>query len=189
MLAGGYLGYRLAYTGKDRNHKTADTVFLSLVFGLVAKIVYGWLDGFRYPSWVTVALALMSALAVSAVWRKWGQRSVFKIFRKTRISSHDSLQTAWDSILADDGMKASQIVVRRKDGITVMCNDLHAFEKTRTGPFYLGQDGSVALYVTHQKETNGDWEDVSDDINSPDGGSLITIIPAGQITSTQLRNK
>ena len=36
VLASGYLGYRLAYTGKDTKHKATDKVFLSLAFGLVA---------------------------------------------------------------------------------------------------------------------------------------------------------
>ncbi len=37
MLVAGYLGYRLAWTGKDETHRAVDVVFLSLVFGLIAR--------------------------------------------------------------------------------------------------------------------------------------------------------
>ncbi|WP_170402376.1 hypothetical protein [Ruegeria arenilitoris] len=188
VLTCGYLGYRLAYTGKDAKHKATDTVFLSLAFGLVAKLVFVFMEGNGCPLWAIVVTALACSLLVSAAWRKWVQKRVFKLLRDTKVSSHDNFQSAWESVIADDGMELSQIIVRRTDGVAVMCNDLHAFKKTRTGAFYLGHDGSVALYVTHQRDKGGDWEDVSDELDSEDGGKLMTIIPADQVASTQLRN-
>lgn len=189
VLAGGYLGYRLAYTGKDKKHKSADIVFLTLVFGLVTKVIFEQLSTFECPLWMNAVAAIFFALLLSAFWRRWGQRSVFKFCRKLKISTHDNHQSAMDSILADDALKVSQIVVHRQDGVTVMCNDVSAFEDARTGPFYIGADGSVAIYVTNQRMENECWEDTTDDISGPGGDRLITIIPASQIKFTQIRNK
>ena len=187
-LASGYLSYRLAYAGKDAKHKATDTAFLSLVFGLVAKLVFDGMENAGCPILAAVVIALVCSLLVSAVWRKWGQKCVFKFLRNTKISSHDNLQSAWESVISDDGITLTQIVVRRTDGFTVMCNDLHAFEGTKTGPCYLGQDGSVALYVTHQRDKDGEWEDLTDDIDIVGSGQLITVIPADQVASAYLRN-
>ena len=145
------------------------------------------MEGSGWPQWAVVVTVPICSLIASAAWRGWGQKCVFRILRHFKISTHDNFQSAWESVIADDGMDLFQIVVRRTDGVTVMCDDLYAFDKTNTGPCYLGQDGSVALYVTHQRDKGGDWEPMTEELDSEVGGQLITVIAADQVASTQLR--
>lgn len=185
VLAAGYMAYRLAYTGKDEKHKATDVVFLSLVFGLVAQTSIAMVpDG--HPI-VSAAAGVLAALSVAALWRRWGMGVWFKLVRKTNVSISDGRANAWQSMIADDHMNATQIVIKRMDGTMMMCDNLGGFKDAPTNPLILGDDGSVAFYVTHQKGPDDvDWQDISDDIRGKDGMTM-THIPANEIVFTDLR--
>lgn len=90
----------------------------------------------------------------------------------------------------DERMNVSQAHVRRKDGVQFMCEDASDFNDTVTGPFWFGPDGSVALYVTHQRAVDEDnWQKVEGQIKDPEWGDLVTILPADQISMIELRCK
>lgn len=51
VLAAGYIGYRIAYQGKDHGHKSVDVLFISMVFAFVARLasIFSTLLGNRCP--------------------------------------------------------------------------------------------------------------------------------------------
>ena len=125
ILVAGYLACRLAYTGKDSEHRPADMLFITLVFGLIAQL---GLMAVNLPLWLAGGMAIGAALAVAALWRGWGEKAAFKLLRKTRISTSNSAPTALQAVLLnDERMNVSQAHVRRKDGVQFMCEDASDF--------------------------------------------------------------
>lgn len=109
VLVLGYLGYRLAYTGKDASHSAVDVVFLSLVFTLAAKVGLALAD-LAHPG-IGIAAAPVAVLAAAVLWRKWGELAVFKILRRLQVSHSDRHQTAWETIMLRSGAMPSQLIV------------------------------------------------------------------------------
>lgn len=186
ILVLGYLGYRIAYTGKDASHSTVDVVFLSLAFALVAK--GGLLLGDLARPGIGIAAALVAALAVAALWRKWGEATAIRLLRWTAISNSDRSRTAWERIRTDASLRPSQLIVRRRDGRLLMCERLADFGTEPLGPCIYGSDGSIAIFVTHESGPgDADWVETP---NTADGhwGRLITVIPAAEVAAIYLRH-
>lgn len=187
VLAAGYLGYRLAYTGKDSSHSAVDTVFLSLVYALVAKLVLQsdqLLPQALRP--VVLPLAIAAAVLVAAIWRKWGEREVSKALGRLGVSQSDRHNSAWDTILAYDNLGLTTLVVRKTDGSQVRCWPLADFANERFGPCILGQDGSVALFITHFC-TASDPTWIDDNPRTGQSGAAMTFIPVTQISEIEFR--
>lgn len=184
VLVLGYLGYRLAYTGKDASHSAVDVVFLSLVFTLAAKVGLALAD-LAHPG-IGIAAAPVAVLAAAVLWRKWGELAVFKILRRLQVSHSDRHQTAWETIMLRSGAMPSQLIVRKKDGTSLMSERLADFAGELFGPCIFGSDGSIALYVTHFKALAGDWEQTGA-AAAPDWGRLITYIAAAEIGEIEVR--
>jgi hypothetical protein len=186
-LGSGYLGYRLAYVGQNQQHRAIDVAFISLAFGLIYRI-----PGLFEPVgdgylWVQILAGTTSALLCAVIWRVWLRQWVMKLLRDTGISISDGSRSAWDSIRVSTKARPTQLVVRQKDGPTLMCDYLHSFESLPHGPCILGEDGSIALYVTHIKQPGeADW--VLATWTETSLGSQITYIPASQITSIEMRD-
>lgn len=186
ILVSGYLGYRIAYTGKDASHSAVDVVFMSLVFSLTAK--GGLLLGNMANPWLGTAAAGVAALGAAALWRKWGEALAFKLLRHSGVSNSDRTLTAWERISTDASLKPSQLIVRRRDGRLLMCERLADFEKEPLGPCIYGSDGSVALFVTHERgPEDADWVETPDPAEDR-WGRLIACIPATEIAAIYLRH-
>jgi len=186
VLVAGYLGYRLAYTGKDASHSAVDVVFLSLVFTLAAQ--GGLLLGNPARPGIGIAAALVAALTVAALWRKWGEAAAFRLLRWAAISHSDRTLTAWDRIRTDATLRPSQLIVRRRDGRRLMCERLADFGKEPLGPCIYGSDGSVALFVTHERgPDDADWV-ATPNAADEHWGRLITLVPAAEVTAIYLRH-
>lgn len=186
ILAAGYLGYRVAYTGKDTGHGAMDTLFMSLVFALVAKLVLQGLAMLAVPLMVAIPFAVCLAIFVASGWRKWGQHLTFAALRGAGVSTSDRHRTAWDTIRTDARLRPSQLILRRKDGVSLMCDNLGQFADHFPGCCVLGSDGSVALFVTHQSgPEDKDWEAM--DVDHADWGALLTYIPAAEIAGLHIR--
>ncbi|MBW6506176.1 MAG: hypothetical protein K0B00_05415 [Rhodobacteraceae bacterium] len=186
VLVCGYLGYRIAYTGKDASHSAVDVVFMSLAFSLVAKggLVLGNLTaaGLGFPA------AVMCALLAASLWRSSGERLTRQALRWANISNSDRTQTAWERISTDASLRPSQLIVRRRDGRLLMCERLADFEKEPLGPCIYGSDGSVALFVTHERgPEDADWVETPDPADDR-WGRLIACIPAAEIAAIYLRH-
>ncbi len=186
LLAAGYLGYRLAYTGKDGTHTTIDVIFLSLVFAFVARVASQFADPVFETGMPPVLFGVAAALVGAAIWRRWGERAIAHTLRISRISTSDRHPTAWATILADDTKKLSTLVVRKTSGKSFMSEGLEHFRKLKFGPCILGADGSIALFATHFRfNPEDDWQELQP-IDSDWGASLI-VIPASEISEVEIR--
>ncbi len=188
VLVAGYLGYRLAYIGRDESHRAVDVVFLSLAFGLLARAVMAGAGALGAPAWAGIGLGVAAAVAAAAGWRRWGQEGAFRLLRRAKVSMADGHRTALQSVVKRESIIVTQVLVRRKDGLWLMCADTGLFSDTPTGPFWFGEDGSVALYVTHQKEAGGSaWEDISAQALDAEWGDLITVVQADEVSMVEIR--
>lgn len=201
ILIAGYLSYRLAYTGRDTTHRTLDTLAIALVFAFVAQaasaallILCHWNNpapsGGELPLWVGYGASvggIVVALSSAGVWRRVSVSAVPELLRSAGISSADRNTAAWETVINREDSGPSQITIVKKDGTTLQCERLDDFKKAPFGPMILGQDGSVAIYVTDYRAANSDeWEEV--DPSHGDWGLEITIIPAGEISEVRIRH-
>ena len=186
LLAAGYLGYRLAFTGKDREHKTTDVIFISAAFAAIAKAVMmiGTACG---ATTAGLMLAAPVSLLAAIIWRKWLGRMVFRALKATRTMTHDRTQTAWQSLIAHDSNTVRQIVVYRTDGVCYMCDDFFKFKDVKPTPLILGADGSVVMPVSHWRDADQTaWEE-EQDVLLEGFGNALTYIPADQIKTVDIR--
>ena len=179
-LVAGYLSYRVATTGLDRLHKTTDTVFQTLSYGLVALLAY------RYTPFTNLAgaviCAILSAMAVSCVWRAVGKRLFRDILKLLKITNENFYPRTWDHILdyhEKDKDKWAYLSVVLKDGL-VLESDIQTLPKgLPLGPVDLDGDGNIALYVTTVIHADGDVFEV----NALDeyGRANLTYVPYSEI--------
>jgi hypothetical protein len=188
-VAAGYLAYRVAYTGKDRSHQTIDVIFATSAFAAVARsvmVLAGDIPEYGLQSVAVYLLALIIALFAASAWRSWGEEAVFNVLRWTGVSSSDRHSSAIESVVSRRSANPSQLVVRKKDGSTLMCERLADFSRAAFGPCLLAPDGSVALYVTHFKASPASpWDDVPE--ASKDWGPALTFVPASEVAELELR--
>ena len=196
LIAAGYLSYRLAYTGRDGSHRTIDVVFLVCVFAFVAKTAGEPVGsalreadcGPVFSSVVSGLIGLLAALVVATVWRKWGENCTRSFLRKARVSSSDRFTSAWETLIANNKLRPSMLVLRKVDGSAVMCDQLSDFSDAPLGVVLLGNDGSVALYITHRRSKVGaEWIE-EEDVKIDGWGPEITFVPASEIAEISLRS-
>lgn len=184
LLAAGYMAYRIAYVGRDRNDRPIDILFKVAVFALCAKFGAMLTDaislaGDVHPAWEIAAhcSAVLAAVLSAAIWRKWLERAWFVFLRHLGIVMSDGHLTAWGSIAARTE-KVEDLVVRKKDGTALWCADAGLTSGLPFSPCLLGEDGSVALYVTHTKAKGKDWLKL-------DQPSRLTFVPASEISEIE----
>lgn len=191
VLVSGYIGYRLSYTGLDKSHTTLDALLLSLSFGLVAKLFLLTIKTCDFGAVIQSCMAIFFVIAIASLWRKWGITLMGTTLRLLNISISDGQPTAWDTIGPSTKYAPNQLTVRKTDGSAVMCEILDAYKDLPHGPCLLGQDGSVALYVTHfrKSDENGaqSWQEISP--LDEKTGALITYIPASKIDEIEIRHQ
>lgn len=185
VVAAGYLGFRAAYVGRGAGRSTVDTLFLSAVFGLLAKSIVLALAG-TASTWLRYPGAVLVVLGVAFLWRAWLQEAVFRILRRLKINDHDGFSSVWESMLARPLPVVSQVVVRLKSGRHVMCDNTVLYQDYPLGPFLFGEDGSVALYVTHVRTDPAEgWVEQSPVIDG--WGNSMTFIRADEISDVEVR--
>jgi hypothetical protein len=201
ILAAGYLAYRLAYVGRDSTHQTIDTVAIVLVFAFIAQATsVGFLAAYRavwpvkslqepslWVGYVVSVAGLLSSVLSAAVWRRASTSIVPEFLRRARISAADRNVAAWQTIINREDSGPSAITVVKTDGSAVMCERLDDYKNEPFGPVVLGQDGSVALYVTSSRAAGTkEWIDSSPFYE--DWGPEITIISASEISEVRIRH-
>ena len=198
LIAAGYLSYRLAYTGRDSTHRTLDALAIALVFAFIAKAVSDLLlawaptfsDAVALPlltGYAASVLGIVAALIVAGIWRRVSVNSLSEFLRGAGISSSDRNTSAWETVINREHSGPSQITVVKKDGATLQCERPDDFKKAPLGSMILGQDGSIALYVTDYRDKESvEWEKVDPEYR--DWGPELTIIPAGEISEVRIRH-
>ncbi|PAV06488.1 hypothetical protein CBG25_05770 [Arsenophonus sp. ENCA] len=85
--------------------------------------------------------------------------------------------------------RATELFVILKDGSGLLSRLPGRFEGLPNGPFTLGNNGDVILYVTHSSPANSnEWVEYGDSIHQ-DYGALATYIPADQIARIDIRRR
>lgn len=187
VLAAGYAGYRIAYSGKDKSHRPIDIALISLAFGLVAKVLFGVVEVSEFNQIVRPIVAGLGAALSAVFWRKWGEGWAQYLLRASEISYSDGTVSAWETIISSTRYKPSQLIVQKTNGSQLMCRSLNPYKSKPHGPCLYGEDGSIALYVTHYRaDVSKKWEDI--DVIDDDFGAVLTYIPSNRIDEIEIRN-
>jgi hypothetical protein len=186
VVAVGYLGFRAAYIGRGAGNNAIDTLFLSAVFGLIAKATVVGLTTWPVSNGIAYPASILVTLSLAYAWRGFAQELVFKLLRWLRINDHDGFSNVWQSMLARPLPVVSQVVVRLKSGRHVMCDNTVLYQDYPLGPVLFGEDGSVALYVTHVRTDPVEgWVEQSPVIDG--WGNSMTFIRADEISDVSVR--
>ena len=184
VLAAGYCAYLTAYVGIRHHHRTTDTIFASLTFGLIAYSALFAMSAYSVPS--RIAIALVSAVGAGIIWRVVGRSLLKWIFRKTRYSWADDTPSAWEYLQENSRYGPTQLTVETDDGWTLYCTSAARADKMAFGPFVLGTSGDVLMYVDKSRSPDGeerDLEGVFDDA----WGDLATYVPKDRIRTLSIR--
>lgn len=191
VLVGGYLGYTIAYSGKRRHHTVLDSAAMVLCFGSSVLLSLAVLQPIlletgvmEYAAQISALLGVVASILMAALWRSflagWARRAISLISN----SEEDGLPSAWNTLIQTEKLGYSQINVLLTDGRTLESYPLEPFNSLPNGPCVLGEDGAVALYVTHI--TTGEERRETKNLNTGDGARM-TYIPANQIKEIDLR--
>jgi len=184
-LGCGYAAYALSYAGIREHHKATDITFKSIAFGLVA-IVLLLATASWHPVWAVID-AVVGCLVAGFLWRRFGLAWLKDAMKASDASWADDVPTAWATItVCNSTHPVSQIAVEMEDGRVLQCLDASKFADKPHGPFTIGVNGDVAMYVTNTRSSAGS-QDVTD-VVVPYWGSEITYIPANRIRSVMLRH-
>ncbi|WP_292959678.1 hypothetical protein [Novosphingobium sp. UBA1939] len=184
VLGSGYVAYLLAYVGIRQHHKPVDTVFLTLAFGMIAALSI-WLTPALPPA-ARMLNAFVATLAAGVLWRTTG-RNVFRwIFRHTGYSWSDDTLSSLEHLAEYTRSKPRQLSVETDDGMFLYSTNLARFEHAAFGPYILGGNGDMLMYVDARETPDGvrtehHW------VMNDDWGDLVTWIPAHRIRSIGVR--
>lgn len=189
-LACGYMAYFIANFGDREHHKTIDVIFSVFVFGFLSASAYRWLQpqSTMGETGATIGALLVAAIS-GAIWSWIGRDWLGLAVRKTNISHSNDLTTIHAEIARQKGkVNTTQLHVWLIDGGTLSCNDLSAFKNEPNGPFVLGSNGDLLIYVTTRWDKDGLEIDQTKNVKN-NWGSLATIVPKEQISRIELRRQ
>jgi hypothetical protein len=185
-LASGYAAYVLAYTGLRDRQKTVDVAFISLVFSLIATgiIVVSAKRGIEPIK--ASALAFAITVISGALWRKLGRPVVSWSLRAANITWSNDDPSALASLSENTKCYVTQVAVLLDDGSWLSCQNAVDFSRAPFGPFQLGPNGDIALYVTDISGADGvDKPQLT--LRDPAYGDRITYVPAARIKRITVR--
>ena len=183
-LGSGYSAYIIAYRGIRLHHAARDTLFISLVFSLVASAGLYCLRGINPVLSGTIAFLL--TLASGILWRLVGSRILATVLRALNITWSDDTPSAWVRLQENSEYPLSQISVLLKDGTWLHCNDTAKFNDAPYSPAVLGTNGDVLMYLTSVKKT-GVEEKEQTTVLDPSYGARLTYIPSSEIARLNVR--
>jgi hypothetical protein len=183
-IGSGYLAYLISYAGLRQHHTAADAILRSFAFGVVANVAMQYLPLVK-P--VAVAVAFLMTIFCGVIWRWLLMHRWRNLMRILGVSWSDDIPTAWLSLTATStGWAPSQVLVETLDGRMLFCDDTRLFKDAHEGPVVFGLQGDIALYVTAERRSDGEWFD-KNDVRHTSEGDLITYVPASQIKRVEVR--
>lgn len=183
-LASGYAAYIISYRGVRAHHSAQDTVFLTLVFSLIATAEL-WLMRFFSPLLAGTAAFLLS-VAAGMLWRRRGMRILTSILRGPNTTWADDTPSAWARLQENREFPLSQLSVLLKDGTWLHCSETALFNDAPYSPAILGTNGDVLMYLTSVKPKEGREREQSTTLDETFGARL-TYVPAGEIARLNVR--
>lgn len=185
-LASGYAAYVLAYTGLRNRQKTVDVAFISLVFSLIATGVLALAAKRSVEPIQASGLAFAVTVISGAIWRKLGRPFVGWSLRAANITWANDDPSALATLSENTKCYVTQVAVQLDDGSWLSCQSAVDFTGAPFGPFQLGPNGDIALYVTDITEADGtDKPQLT--LRDPAYGDRITYVPAARIKRITVR--
>jgi hypothetical protein len=185
-LGSGYAAYLLSYRGIRFGHRTIDTTFITLAFGLVAT---GTMAFMRNQNPIVAGAAAFIATCVLALfWRRFFRDMLGALLRKLNITWANDDPSALATLSGNSRHPISQIAVELDDGTWMRCDHADKYKDTPFGPLTLGPEGDIALYLTHEEKLGQEPKELQT-VRHPDWGDLITYIPAARIRQITFRHK
>jgi len=188
-LASGYSAYMLAYVGLRQSHRQIDTLFIALVFSLIASGTINLAGLWRWTENPIVAgtIAFVLTTASAILWRKWGRKLLNKFLREINMSWSDDDPSALVTITSDSKHPISQVAVLLDDGTWLRCDSTSKFEGAPFFPCLIGPSGDIALYLTHEESAGQPAKELSS-VRDAHYGDRLTYIPAQRIRQITLRH-
>lgn len=185
-VASGYAAYILSFSGIREHHKTIDVGFATLVFSLIVTLALWLLQPLPLPVPVQAAIAFVATIAAGLIWRALGRQSLRSVLRACNISWADDDPSAWAALLSNSSTYVSQIAVLLDDGTWLRCDDTTLFRDAPFGPCRLGQNGDLALYLTHEELPEKQARELKT-VRDPNYGDRITYVPAARVRRVTIR--
>ncbi|WP_159011377.1 hypothetical protein [Bradyrhizobium sp. S69] len=185
-LASGYAAYVLAYTGLRDRQKTVDVAFISLVFSLIATGVLALAAKHGVEPLRSSGLAFAVTVISGAFWRKLGRPLIGWSLRAANITWANDDPSALASLSENTKCYVTQVAVLLDDDSWLSCENAVEFTKAPFGPFQLGPNGDIALYVTDISLADG-TEKPQLRLRDAAYGDRITYVPAARIKRITVR--
>ncbi|ECG5643193.1 hypothetical protein E1K64_15735 [Salmonella enterica subsp. enterica serovar Poona] len=188
-LASGYIGYFIANVGLKDHHKSVDVTFSTLIFGLFSAAVYQAFLWCGANAYFSAFPAVVLAFCAGAFWRKHGRRFMYNFLRDHDISWSDDTGTAWQQMFGLIDYRCTELFVILRDGSGLRSSPLANFEGLANGPFCMGNNGDVILYITHYKPADREnWVEYDPEaVVDESWGALASWVPADQIARIEIR--
>ncbi|MEL4072847.1 hypothetical protein WKW50_22165 [Ochrobactrum sp. GPK 3] len=187
-FAAGYAGYFVANVGLRTHHRSIDITFSALIFGVFGAFAYDYCS--RKLGWSLFgasAVGFFVPIIIGGLWA-WKLRSLmYVVFRKLDISHSDEVPTAWKAVFQATKARSTQLDVKLIDGTWLRCLRLADFEQAPNGPCVFGNDGDIAMYVTHEKSPGDEDFEHVETVHEENWGYEMTFIPKEQIARVYLR--
>lgn len=183
-LASGYAAYIISYRGIRGHHSAQDTVFLALVFSLIASAEL-WLTRLLSPL-VAGFCAFLLSVAVGVLWRRRGMQILTDMLRGPNTTWSDDTPSAWARLQENREFPLSQVSVLLKDGTWLYCNQTAAFNDAPYSPGVLGMSGDVLMYLTSIKPKESEERPQVTTLDA-NYGARLTYIPASEIARVNVR--
>lgn len=183
VASSGYCAYLLAYRGIRHGHKAADVLFLGLAFGLIAWTLLSL--SARLSVYLQIPIIFFGTTMIAIIWRKIIRTRLQMLLRISNYSWSDDTRSAWERMLTEQFIP-TQITVELKDGRYLFCTDTSRFGKLPFGPFILGANGDVIMYV-EQSQIPGSEPEFHVPIDNT-WGNLLTYIPREEVRKIAIRN-
>lgn len=183
-LASGYAAYIMCYRGVRAHHTTHDTIFLTVVFSLVASAAL-WIARSLSPL-AAGASAFALTVVAGLLWRRRGMQFLTALLRGRNTTWSDDTPSAWARLQENREHPLSQISVLLKDGTWLHCNQTATFNDAPYAPCILGTNGDVLMYLTSVKPKEGDERQQTTTLD-PNFGARLTYVPSAEIARVNVR--
>jgi hypothetical protein len=183
-LASGYAAYLLAYAGIRGHHKSIDTAFRSIMFGLFTTFLLYLGAGLK--DLVSALLAIAGTLAAALLWRRFGIKALVGTMRAMDVSWADDMPSAWATLQANAEHPITQVNVQVEDGSWLSCSEAHKYVDLPFGPCRYGPSGDIALYVDRIQPAGGEARPQPSVVDA-NYGALLTYVPAEQVRQVSIR--
>lgn len=183
-LASGYAAYILAYRGIRSHHSAQDTLFLTLVFSMIASAEM-WFARTVTPV-IAGSMAFGLSVCAGILWRRRGRDMLTYILREPNTTWSDDTPSAWARLQENREFPVSQLSVLLKDGTWLKCDETALFNEAPYAPCILGSSGDVLMYLTSTKAKEAD-DKLQPTVLDPVFGARLTYIPAAEIARINIR--